>query len=128
VLLRLLELQQRSELPRRMPCEKNTQVAGTLLPQDKESFDSVTSHEENVIFHFRGVLYLPLQSTCQRRGKQKRIKNNILLEKNLKKACLMQACAAFLFLLALPQRIHSILLPILSFLINKTIRIVQLIG
>jgi hypothetical protein len=35
-----------------MPCEKNTQVAGTLLPQDKEGFDSVTSHEENVIFIF----------------------------------------------------------------------------
>jgi hypothetical protein len=35
-----------------MPCEKYSQVAGTLIPQDKEGFDSVTSHEENVIFIF----------------------------------------------------------------------------
>jgi hypothetical protein len=35
-----------------MPCEKNTQVAGTLLPQDKEGFSSVISHEENVNFIF----------------------------------------------------------------------------
>jgi hypothetical protein len=26
-----------------------------LVLQDKESFDSDTSHEENVILHFRGV-------------------------------------------------------------------------
>jgi hypothetical protein len=32
VLLRLQEKQQRSKLPRRMPCEKNTQVVGTLIP------------------------------------------------------------------------------------------------
>ncbi|ANX10476.1 hypothetical protein ABE41_000265 [Fictibacillus arsenicus] len=35
-----------------MPCEKDTQVDGTLIPQDKEDFDSVPSHEENVIFIF----------------------------------------------------------------------------
>ncbi|MGP4082024.1 hypothetical protein ACTWQL_19235, partial [Pseudalkalibacillus sp. R45] len=28
------------------------QVVGTLIPQDKESFGSVTSHEENAIFIF----------------------------------------------------------------------------
>ncbi|WP_261130528.1 hypothetical protein [Bacillus sp. Marseille-Q3570] len=28
------------------------QVVGTLIPQDKESFDSVTSHEENANFNF----------------------------------------------------------------------------
>ncbi|MGP4083006.1 hypothetical protein ACTWQL_24340, partial [Pseudalkalibacillus sp. R45] len=27
-------------------------VVGTLIPQDKESFGSVTSHEENAIFIF----------------------------------------------------------------------------
>jgi hypothetical protein len=80
VLLRLQEKQQRSELPRRMPCEKNTQVAGTLIPQDKESFDSVTSHEENVIFHFRGVSHLPLQSTFIELLAY--LQSNNLLEKN----------------------------------------------
>jgi hypothetical protein len=30
-----------------MPCKKKTQVAGTLIPQDKEGFGSGTSHEEN---------------------------------------------------------------------------------
>ncbi|UZJ78377.1 hypothetical protein [Fictibacillus sp. KU28468] len=34
----------------------------TLVPQDKESFGSVISHEENEV-HFRGVSHLPLQST-----------------------------------------------------------------
>jgi hypothetical protein len=34
VLLRLQENHQRSELLRRMPCEKNTQVAGTLVQQE----------------------------------------------------------------------------------------------
>ncbi|WNB92360.1 hypothetical protein [Bacillus sp. NEB1478] len=42
----------RKGFPRRMPCEKNTQVAGTLLPQDKEGYGSDISHEENVIFIF----------------------------------------------------------------------------
>jgi hypothetical protein len=37
-----------------MPCEKNSQVDGTLLPQDKEGFGSFTSHEENVKFIFEG--------------------------------------------------------------------------
>ncbi|MGP4080489.1 hypothetical protein ACTWQL_11260 [Pseudalkalibacillus sp. R45] len=35
-----------------MPCEEIIQVVGTLIPQDNESFGSVTSHEENVIFIF----------------------------------------------------------------------------
>ncbi len=35
-----------------MPCEEIIQVVGTLIPQDKESFSSVTSHEENAIFLF----------------------------------------------------------------------------
>ncbi|MGP4082655.1 hypothetical protein ACTWQL_22515 [Pseudalkalibacillus sp. R45] len=48
-----------------MPCEEIIQVVGTLIPQDKESFGSVTSHEEND-FHFRGVSHLALQSTCTR--------------------------------------------------------------
>ncbi|MGP4078397.1 hypothetical protein ACTWQL_00660 [Pseudalkalibacillus sp. R45] len=42
----------RSELPRRIPCQEIIQVVGTLIPQDKESFGSVTSHEENAIFIF----------------------------------------------------------------------------
>ncbi|MGP4081534.1 hypothetical protein ACTWQL_16635 [Pseudalkalibacillus sp. R45] len=29
-----------------MPCEEITQEVVTLIPQDKESFGSVTSHEE----------------------------------------------------------------------------------
>jgi hypothetical protein len=33
-----------------MPYEKNTQVAGTLILQDKECFGSVISHKENVNF------------------------------------------------------------------------------
>jgi hypothetical protein len=37
-----------------------------LTPQDKEGFDSVTWHEENVIFHFRGASHLALQSTSRR--------------------------------------------------------------
>jgi hypothetical protein len=40
VLLRLQEKQQRSELPRRMPCEKNTQVAGTLIPLESRTLHS----------------------------------------------------------------------------------------
>ncbi len=32
-----------------------------LLPQDKESFVSKASHEENVYFHFRGVSIFPLR-------------------------------------------------------------------
>jgi hypothetical protein len=40
LLLRLQEKQQRSELPRRMPCEKNTQVAGTLVPQESRTLRS----------------------------------------------------------------------------------------
>ncbi|MGP4080170.1 hypothetical protein ACTWQL_09660 [Pseudalkalibacillus sp. R45] len=35
-----------------MPCEEIIQVVGTLVPQDKESFGCVTSHEENAIFIF----------------------------------------------------------------------------
>ncbi|MGP4081932.1 hypothetical protein ACTWQL_18775 [Pseudalkalibacillus sp. R45] len=35
-----------------MPCEEIIQVVGTLIPQDKESFGSVTSHEQNAIFIF----------------------------------------------------------------------------
>jgi hypothetical protein len=35
-----------------MPCEKDTQVVGTLIPQDKECCGSYTSHEENVFFIF----------------------------------------------------------------------------
>ncbi len=35
-----------------MPCEEIIQVVGTLIPQDKESFGSVISHEENAIFIF----------------------------------------------------------------------------
>ncbi|MGP4081831.1 hypothetical protein ACTWQL_18140 [Pseudalkalibacillus sp. R45] len=35
-----------------MPCEEIIQVVGTLIPQDKESFGSVTLHEENAIFIF----------------------------------------------------------------------------
>ncbi|MGP4078304.1 hypothetical protein ACTWQL_00195 [Pseudalkalibacillus sp. R45] len=35
-----------------MPCEEIIQVVGTLIPQDKESFGSDTSHEENAIFIF----------------------------------------------------------------------------
>jgi hypothetical protein len=42
----------RSKLSRRMPCETNTQVPGTLVPQNKEGFDSVTLHEGNLIFIF----------------------------------------------------------------------------
>jgi hypothetical protein len=57
----------------------------SLIPQDKESFDSVTSHEENVIFHFRGVSHLALQSTCQRRESKAMPLNNNFLEKTMKK-------------------------------------------
>ncbi len=35
-----------------MPCEEIIQVVGTLIPQDKESFGNVTSHEENANFIF----------------------------------------------------------------------------
>jgi hypothetical protein len=35
-----------------MPCGKNTQVAGTLIPQDKEGNGRIISHEENVNFIF----------------------------------------------------------------------------
>jgi hypothetical protein len=35
-----------------MPCEEIIQVVGTLIPQDKESSGSVTSHEENAICIF----------------------------------------------------------------------------
>ncbi|MGP4081859.1 hypothetical protein ACTWQL_18340 [Pseudalkalibacillus sp. R45] len=35
-----------------MPCEEIIQVVGTLIPQDKESFGSVPSHEKNAIFIF----------------------------------------------------------------------------
>ncbi|MGP4080994.1 hypothetical protein ACTWQL_13870 [Pseudalkalibacillus sp. R45] len=35
-----------------MPCEEIIQVVGTLIPQDKENFGRVTSHEENAIFIF----------------------------------------------------------------------------
>ncbi|MGP4078657.1 hypothetical protein ACTWQL_02000 [Pseudalkalibacillus sp. R45] len=38
-----------------MPCEEIIQVVGTLIPQDKESFGSVTSHEENVISFSRSL-------------------------------------------------------------------------
>jgi hypothetical protein len=37
LLLLLQEKQQRSELPRRIPCEKITQVAGTLNPQESRT-------------------------------------------------------------------------------------------
>jgi hypothetical protein len=40
LLLRLQEKQQRSALPRRMPCEKNTHGAGTLLPQESRTLRS----------------------------------------------------------------------------------------
>ncbi|MGP4082018.1 hypothetical protein ACTWQL_19205 [Pseudalkalibacillus sp. R45] len=63
-----------------MPCEEIIQVVGTLIPQDKESFGSVTSHEENAIFHFRGVSHLALQSTCTGCF-LKCLKSNNLLEK-----------------------------------------------
>ncbi len=46
-----------------MPYEEIIQVVGTLIPQDKESFGSVTSHEENAIFIFeesRTLLSNPL--------------------------------------------------------------------
>ncbi|WP_261132414.1 hypothetical protein [Bacillus sp. Marseille-Q3570] len=52
MLLRLQESPCRSELPRRMPCEEIIQVVGTLTTQDKESFGSITSHEEHAIFIF----------------------------------------------------------------------------
>ncbi|MGP4081915.1 hypothetical protein ACTWQL_18625 [Pseudalkalibacillus sp. R45] len=35
-----------------MPCEEIIQVVGTLISQDKESFGSATSHDENAIFIF----------------------------------------------------------------------------
>jgi hypothetical protein len=38
-------------------CEKNTQVVGTLISQDKEGFGSVISHEENVKFVFEESLF-----------------------------------------------------------------------
>jgi hypothetical protein len=63
VLLRLQEKQQRSELPRRMPCEKNTQAAGTLIPKESRT--------------------LPLQSTYQRCILAKTFKNNNPLKVNL---------------------------------------------
>jgi hypothetical protein len=40
VLLRLKEKQQRSGLPRRMPCEKYSQVVGTLIPQESRTLHS----------------------------------------------------------------------------------------
>ncbi|MGP4078322.1 hypothetical protein ACTWQL_00285 [Pseudalkalibacillus sp. R45] len=49
-----------------MPCEGIIQVVGTLIPQDKKSFGSVTSHEENAIFIFEESRILHLQSTCTR--------------------------------------------------------------
>jgi hypothetical protein len=36
----------RSELPRRMPCEKNIQVAGTLIPQESRTLRSNQLVEE----------------------------------------------------------------------------------
>jgi hypothetical protein len=42
-----------------MPCEKNTQVAGTLTPQDKEGNGRIISHEENVNFIFEESRTLP---------------------------------------------------------------------
>jgi hypothetical protein len=35
-----------------MPCKTIIQVDGTLIPQDKKGYGSITSHEENVIFIF----------------------------------------------------------------------------
>jgi hypothetical protein len=52
LLLRLQAKQHRSELLRRMPYEKQTQVTGTQIPQDKEGNGRNISHEENVNFIF----------------------------------------------------------------------------
>jgi hypothetical protein len=48
-----------------------------LIPQDKEGINSDTSHEENVIFHFRGVSHLALQSTAKEVSSEK--SSNLLL-------------------------------------------------
>jgi hypothetical protein len=48
-----------------MPCEKDTQVAGTLIPQDKEGFGSFKSHEENVKFIFEESRTLHSNQPCQ---------------------------------------------------------------
>jgi hypothetical protein len=40
VLLRLQAKQHRNRLPRRMPCEKDSEVVGTLLPQESRTFRS----------------------------------------------------------------------------------------
>ncbi len=48
-----------------MPCEEIIQVVGTLIPQDKESFGSVTSHEEHAIFIFEESRTLPSNQLAQ---------------------------------------------------------------
>jgi hypothetical protein len=53
----------RGGISRRMPCKKNTQVAGTLLPQESRTFRSNQLVNEG--------------------SKQKRIERNILLENSL---------------------------------------------
>jgi hypothetical protein len=54
-----------------MPCEKNTQVAGTLLPQDKEGFGSFISHEENVKFIFEESRTTPINLSMRKKMTQK---------------------------------------------------------
>jgi hypothetical protein len=76
----------RRGLPRRMPCEKYSQVAGTLIPQDKEGFDSVISHEENVIFIFEESRTLHSnQIDNGDKYKNSSISNNLLEKSPIKK-------------------------------------------
>ncbi len=63
-----------------MPCEEIIQVVGRSIPQDKESFSSVPSHEENTIFIFEESRTLLSNQLAQ--GEFLKIKSNIL-EKSL---------------------------------------------
>ncbi|MGP4081293.1 hypothetical protein ACTWQL_15405 [Pseudalkalibacillus sp. R45] len=63
-----------------MPCEEIIQVVGTLIPQDKESFDSVTSHEENAIFEESRTLLsnqLALGEFCKITQKQQSFRKEL---------------------------------------------------
>jgi hypothetical protein len=62
-----------------MPCKKKTQVAGRLIPQDKEGFGSVQSHEENVIFIFEESRILRSNQLVEE-ALQKMFNSNNLLE------------------------------------------------
>ena len=77
MLLRLQAKQHRNGLPRRIPCEEVPQVEGTLIPQDKDSFGSVISHEENMKFIFEESHTFRFNQLVNEETSQKRSKITI---------------------------------------------------